>query len=90
MKKKVIISAICIFVLLAIFFTPIYKGTLDDGGTRVYKALTYTVVSWNRIMVDTDTKEIVYYTNTSVYFVPHNNKDIDTLWQMETEKANNK
>ncbi len=82
MKKVLIIVAI----LLVILFFPIPKGTLNDGGTRVYTALTYTLVQWNRIYIDEASPEAVTYQKTSVYMFPNNRKSIDELWQ--TERAN--
>ena len=51
MKKKIRTVIIIIIVLLILFF-PIPKGTLDDGGSKVYGALTYTVVKWVYINED--------------------------------------
>ena len=62
MKKKVIIALIIIGIL-AVLFTPIPTGVYKDGGTRVYSALTYKIVDWNRI-----TGYSIYEKN-SVYIV---------------------
>ena len=48
MKKKVIIIA-AIVVAAVVLFTPVptfYK----DGGSKVFRSLTYTVYSYNRIV----------------------------------------
>ena len=52
MKKKIWILIVAVTVLLAVLFVPIPKGSLDDGGTRDYIALTYRIVDWNRISAD--------------------------------------
>ena len=38
-KKRLIVAAGIIFLI--ILFVPVPKGTLQDGGTKVYQALTY-------------------------------------------------
>ena len=61
----------------------------DDGGTRDYNALTYKIVSWNKIMVELDENgQPVHntYRKTSVFWYPENQKGIDELWQMEIAK----
>lgn len=49
MKRTIMIIGIVAVLLLAVLFVPIYQGIYDDGGTRVYQALTYKLVVWNRI-----------------------------------------
>lgn len=77
MKKRKTITMIIILILL-ILFVPIPDGVYKDGGTRVYSALTYKVVKWNRF-IDADYK----YTQISVYWLPDNFKSIDELWNIE-------
>lgn len=81
-NKKIWIP-IVVLVLLAVLFVPVPLGTMNDGGTRVYSALTYKVVKWRRLV------GIGRYENTSVYFFPNNFKSMSTLWEMEgvDEKA---
>ncbi len=74
MKKKIIIILI-IVSLLAVLFTPIPIGVYRDGGTRVYSALTYKIVDWNRITGEST------YSKTHVYFFPNNFKSITSLWE---------
>lgn len=82
LSKKVWIPII-VLVLLAVLFVPVPSGTMKDGGTRVYSALTYKIVKWRRLV------GIGRYENTSVYFFPNNFKSIDALWKLEgvDEKA---
>ena len=63
--------------VLAILFTPIPTVAYKDGGTKVYSALTYKIVDWNRI-----TGESIY-SKTRVYFFPNNFRTIDDLWVEE-------
>lgn len=77
MKKRKTITMMIILILL-ILFVPIPSGVYKDGGTRVYSALTYKVVKWNRF-IDADCK----YTRISVYWLPDNFKSIDELWNIE-------
>lgn len=72
MKKPWIIGVIA-FSVLAILMIPIPK-TAEDGGTRVYQALSYQVVDWKR-----PTDDGVYEV-TDIYWFPHNFKDLDTHW----------
>ena len=88
MKKKKIAIAIIVLILL-ILFVPIPWGTLKEGGTRDYCALTYRIVVWNRlteqINEDGSTGEMQKYQKTSVFWFPDNFKSIDELWEIETE-----
>lgn len=88
MKNKTTIFAIAaVLVLLAVLLVPVPAGTLDDGGTRVYSAVSYKIVVWNKLIVETNpdgsnSKEGRYH-KTSVYWFPENLKSIDALWQNE-------
>ena len=73
MKKKLIIILIIIGII-AVLFTPIPSGVYKDGGTRVYSALTYKIVDWNRLSNES------IYNKTRVYFFPNNFRTIDDLW----------
>lgn len=90
--KKLWLTPVTVIVLLSlVLFLPIPQDSYDDGGTREYTALTYTVVRWNRIVaaVDADGQSTPdTYRNTSVFWYPDNQKSIDELWEMEQEKAN--
>lgn len=82
MKKSVLKIVVPILaVILLLIILPIPKGTLDDGGTREYRGLFYTAVSWNRITADS------VYNETKIYFPPNNTKDIDELWELESENV---
>lgn len=80
MKKKIIVILIIVGIL-AVLFTPIPSGVYKDGGTRVYSALTYKIVDWNRLSSES------IYNKTRVYFFPNNFKTIDALWEMESVEA---
>jgi len=75
-RSKKIWIPIAVLVLLAVLFVPVSIGALDDGGTRVYSALTYKVVKWNRL------DGLVRVRKTNVYWFPNNFKSIDELWEM--------
>ena len=86
--KKWIISAV-VLALLLVLFLPIPQGVCRDGGTRVYQALTYKIVKWNRMIdiVYDDGRDITKtYQNTSVFWFPDNQKDSDELWEIEKER----
>ena len=75
--KKRLVVILIIVGILTVLFTPIPTGVYKDGGTRVYSALTYKIVDWNRI------SSYGIYEKNSVYFFPHNFQSIDSLWVME-------
>lgn len=81
MKKKIWLGILGLLLLLAILFVPVPQGQLRDGGTRVYSALTYKLVNWNRI---TDAQT---YQATAVYWFPDNLKSVDELWTMEAQRV---
>ncbi len=94
MKKKILISAVTI-VLLAALFVPIPAGTLHDGGTREYQAITYKLVVWNKNITEVfdnanGTQSVAHigaYHKASLYWFADAYKDMDELW--EIERANN-
>ena len=47
--KKTVVTIVAVVAVLLILFVPIPKGTLLDGGTRDYAALTYRSLSLKRI-----------------------------------------
>lgn len=79
MKRRWI--PLVILVMAVILFVPVPTGLYKDGGTRVYSALTYRIVDWNRITGSG------LYDQTRVYFFPDNFRSVDTLWNREEEKA---
>lgn len=84
MKKKYILIALAAVLLLALLFVPVPMGAYKDGGTKVYSALTYKVVNWNRITNDDIHKA------TKVYWFPKNFKSIDELWTSEEPNVTHK
>lgn len=75
-KKKKIIVAVVVIIMLVLFF-PIPIGTLDDGGSKVYSALTYKIVKW---VYHNEDRSRGY--RTRVYWFPDNIKDINELHEM--------
>jgi len=87
MSKKIwipLVLAAVVLTILLILFVPISRGTLDDGGTRDYAALTYRIVRWNRLTFDG------VYKNTVVYYGEDRNKTIDELWIREKQNVEQK
>ncbi len=89
-KKRFLLIFLLAVCILSIFFIPVPQGMLDDGGTRIYKSMTYTIVSWHKlvVVVDENGDDIgpPFYDKTSVYWFPDNSKSIDELWKMEMQK----
>lgn len=85
MKKKI---AAAILILLILFF-PIPWGRYKDGGSRDFRALTYTLVVWNKLVSEEDGsggfREDVYH-KTSIYWFPRNFNGLDRLWEIECQR----
>ena len=81
MKKKIGITVAAVVLFLAVLFVPIPQSPYDDGGTQEYTALTYKIVSWNRLSAD-DTHRA-----TRVYWFPENLKSVGELWVEEEQNA---
>ncbi len=79
MKKKTIIWIILV-ALIAVLVVPLPTIAYKDGGTRVYQALTYKVIKWNRFMGED------IFKLTKVYFFPKNFKSNDSLFKEEIKK----
>ncbi len=80
MKKKKLTIALIVLAVILVF--PVYTGTFKDGGTKTFSALTYKIVSWNRL-TDSGT-----YSQNRVYLFPHNFRSIGSLWAMENRENN--
>ncbi len=78
LSKKIWIPVV-VLLLLAVLFVPVSVGGMDDGGTRVYSALTYKVIKWHRMMGMGED----YYDSTKVYVFPKNFKSVSELWESE-------
>lgn len=85
-NKKFLLILIPIFIVALILFLPIPVGTMNDGGSRDFQALTYRLVRWNRIIASED-GVVDYYTKWSFYPIPLCFEPIDTLWEKEVEKC---
>lgn len=83
MKKKIWIPIVVAVVLLAVLFIPIPNGQMKDGGTKVYSALTYKIVDWNRLYNDGT------YSATKVYFGADAWKSVDDLFAKEEPNIEN-
>ena len=77
MKKKLWIVAAIAIVVLGALVVPFRIGTMKDGGTKEYRALTYRVVDWNRLTEDG------IYEKTRIYFLGDIFIPIDELWARE-------
>jgi hypothetical protein len=84
-RKKIIIVLITIIVLLVLFL-PLPVGSFDDGGTRVYSALTYKIIKWHTLVAETN-HDVYFYNKTSVFWIPDKFKSIDELWKIDFEKG---
>ena len=80
MRRKVW-WVVLLVALLAVFFLPIPNGQLKDGGTRVYTALTYKLVRWQRLTA------AGRHDATRIYWFPQNFRSLDGLWAQEEENV---
>ena len=91
MKKKLIITAICV-VAAFIFLFPFGITKYDDGGTVSYKSMTYEIIRWNRMydVYDEATGAGTSYWvhDTDFYIFPFNLRDnvADKEWSSEQLK----
>lgn len=76
--KKILLA---ILAVLLILLTPIPAGTLKDGGTKVYRSLTYKLVVWNRLQGGAGG----IFHKVTLYFPPEAGLSVDELWQIELE-----
>ncbi len=76
LKKRFIFIAV--ILLLALLFVPIPTGVAKDGGSKMFTALTYKMVKWNRIISDGPA-----YKCTRVYWGTDARKGLDELWKNE-------
>lgn len=84
-KKRILLIIVSILLLLVI---PIPTGVYKDGGTRVFSALTYKIVDWNRMYGESDASgEVLYHDKLSVYPFPMNFMSIDRLWAIEEKNT---
>ena len=82
-RRRIVIVLIAVALLL---FFPIPSPAANDGGTVEFRAMTYSIVKWHRILPTADASgKADMYIKTSVYWFPHNFKDIDDLWELEME-----
>lgn len=79
MKKRIWIPIALSVLLLALLFVPIPTGQMKDGGTKVYSALTYKIVKYNRLYEDGR------FTSDRVYFGANAWKSVDELFAIEEE-----
>ncbi len=70
MKKKLIIISIIVVILILI--VPI-RTTFKDGGTKVYSAVLYKVIKWNRLLEADDSRR----NETEIYYFPNNFHSIE-------------
>ncbi len=80
-RTKILIPIIAV-IAAVILFVPIPSGKYKDGGSREFTALTYKIVSWNRITASGNV-----YDHAKIYFFPYNFKSIDSLWEKESQTA---
>lgn len=89
MKKRYLIFCM-ILVLLFALLIPFPSGVLDDGGTKIFSALTYKIVIWNKMIPITnengEMERIETYHKTSVFWLPDHFKSIEELWEIECKE----
>ncbi len=92
-RKTVCRLLILAAVVILALFVPLPMGQMKDGGTKVYRAVTYRVVKWNRLYSETATAEdgtesVTFegqYRKTVVYWFSDAARSDAELWQAEQE-----
>ena len=83
MKKKIIIKVTVIIVLaLLVLFVPIPGDVDGQGETKVYNAIAYRIVKWDKPL-DYAAEETANYEETKVYFFADKSESLDKLWYQE-------
>ena len=91
MKKKktviAVIAAALVLITLIILFVPFSVSNYDDGGTTEYRALTYTVVKWQRVGGTSNGTEYIsgLYTGTRIHWFADGYKSVDELWEEDKD-----
>ncbi len=86
MKKKIWTVILVVILFLVV---PIPAGPYKDGGTKEYKAMTYRVIKWNKLLniqyTDLDFPEFQHgcFHKTSVYWFPDNFESQRKLYDSE-------
>ena len=78
--KKVCMVLLVVALLIGVLFIPIPQS-LRDGGTKVYSAILYKKVEWNRRI------EEERYRAERWYWFPDNLKSLDALWEPEEDNV---
>ena len=79
MKKEIWMPMVIAVLVIALLVVPVPEGTMNDGGTRVYSALSYKIVSWNREYDDG------VFEDTKVYFGADRMRSVDELFFRESQ-----
>ena len=79
MKKEIWMPVVIAVLVIALLVVPVPEGTMNDGGTRVYSALSYKIVSWNREYDDG------VFEDTKVYFGADRMRSVDELFFRESQ-----
>lgn len=83
MKKKIkIIVIVVIILVLLVLFVPIPEDVNGHGETKVYSAVTYRIVKWDKPL-DYAKEESCNYKKTKVYFLADRYKSLKKLWYEE-------
>lgn len=86
MKKrtKIIITVLIVWILL-ILLVPIPVGTYNDGEAKVYNAIVYRIVKWNKELPYA-TEDMSNYESVGVYFFGGRYMSIEELWHKESRE----
>lgn len=88
MKKKWIITlSVAVLLLCTVFFFPLPAGHYDDGGTRDFRALTYRLVRWNRLLPSENAADgLEVYSAWRFYPMSKAGLSLDELWETEVDR----
>lgn len=69
-------------VTLCVLFLPMPAGSLNDGGSKIYEAVLYDAVDWNRTQHFDGTPFHEDEQRMRIYFFPENCYDYDRKWDL--------
>ncbi len=69
-------------ITLCVLFIPVPAGSYNDGGSKIYEAVLYDVVDWNRTQHFDGTPFHEDNQRMRIYFFPQNCYDYDKRWQL--------
>lgn len=86
MKKKTRIIITIVFILIMlVLLVPIPAGTYNNGEAKVYNAVLYRAIKWNKPLPYA-TEDMEDYRGVGVYFLKGRYMSVDELWRKQLRR----